>query len=95
MEHLKAFLADGGLKSRKFILSLLCLLLLCAFVGAAAHWAGIAGLYPEFVGGILGVLSIYVTGNAAGRWATSKHLGDKLAAQADAKPDAPEASDGK
>lgn len=87
MDHLKLFLADGGLTSRKFILALICLVALCGFVGVAVHWAGVIGLFPEYVGGVLGVLSIYVTGNAAGRWAVAKHLGDKLAPAPDDKSD--------
>ncbi len=84
---LKDFLADGGIKSRKLWLGIGCLILLAGFVGVAAHWASVAGLYSEFVAGVLGVYSIYVTGNAAGRWSTAKHIGAPLATGAD-----PEAS---
>jgi hypothetical protein len=87
---LQKFVADGGIRSRKFLLALLCLVLLCAFVGIAAHWAGIIGMFPEFVTGVLGVLSIYCGGDVARHFATVKHLGDKLApdAVADDKADA-------
>lgn len=84
--EVQQFLADGGWKSRKLWLSIVCLGLLAGFVGLACHWAKIAGLYDEFTTGVLGVLSIYVGGNAAGRWATAKHVGSKVAegAQKDA-----------
>lgn len=77
---LQSFLADGGWRSRKLWLSVFCLVLLAGFVGAACHWASIAGLYSEFVAGVLGVLSIFIGGNAASRYATTKHVASQLAA---------------
>ena len=76
---LRDFLADAGWKSRKLWLSVLCLALLCVFVGCATRWAMIAGLFPDFVGGVLGVLSIYTGGAAVGRWGNAKHVAAKLA----------------
>jgi hypothetical protein len=85
---LKSFLADGGWKSRKLWLSVFCLILLSAFVGAACKWASIAGLYSEFVAGVLGVLSIFIGGNAATRYGATKHVATQLAANEKA-PSAP------
>lgn len=76
---LKSFLADGGLKSRKLWLSVFCLMLLTAMVCVGCHFAAVAGMFPEYVGGVLGVLTIFTGGNVVARNATAKHLADKLA----------------
>jgi hypothetical protein len=81
----KDFLADGGMKSRKLWLGVGCLVALSGMVFAAAHWAAIAGVFAEYVGGVLGVYSVFCGVNVANRWGSAKHLGDKLAEPA---PDA-------
>lgn len=75
---LKNFLADGGLKSRKLWLSVFCLVLLTVMVCVGCHFAAVAGMFPEYVGGVLGILTIFTGGNVVARNATAKHLADKL-----------------
>lgn len=49
--------------SRKFIIAICSLALLTILGAFAAKHEGIEGIYPSFVGGILGIISLYYTGN--------------------------------
>jgi len=62
VEHIKETIRDNGWRSRKFTLVLLTQLLI--FVGAllAKKFDVIVGLYPTMVGGLLGGLTVYLTG---------------------------------
>jgi hypothetical protein len=83
---LQAFLNDGGLKSRKLWICVGGLVLLTVMVFVGCHYAAVAGMYAEYVGGILGVLGIYTGTNIAARASAAKHVGAKLAdASADQK----------
>lgn len=75
---LKNFLSDGGLKSRKLWMSVLALVLITAMVCVGCHYGAVTGMFPEYVGGVLGVLTIFTGGNVVARNATTKHLADKL-----------------
>lgn len=70
-------LKDGGMKSRKFILTLLGLFLITG-MSVAGLWfpQSITAIMPSFVAGILGSLSLYFTGNIA-----NKHVAGKIQVQ--------------
>ena len=59
-------------KSRKFYLTLLCLCLITGFTVAGLWFTVVEALLPGYIAGILGVLSLYFTGNV---WA--KHVAGK------------------
>lgn len=63
---------DGGIKSRKLWFSVFSITII--FVGGvlAAHWAAVAAIYSTMVGGILGVVGAYLTGNIAQKWVGTK-----------------------
>lgn len=60
--------------SRKFLMALLAMLLVTIVSLFGGKWAGIAGILPIFIGGILGILSIYLTGNVANKYVISKYM---------------------
>lgn len=66
---------DGGAKSRKLWFSIFAITVI--FVGAllAAKWGSIAPLYSTMVGGVLGVVGAYLTGNVAQKLVGVKALG--------------------
>ncbi len=88
--------AGGGIASRKLWLSVLCLVLLTLAICLSIPWPNVAGLYGQFVGGVLGVLSIYCGANAVGRWSSNKHIGQTLAGgtEQDASQELPEGPGG-
>lgn len=67
---------DGGIKSRKLWFSIFAIAVI--FVGAilAAHWAAMISVYSTMVGGVLGVVGAYLTGNVAQKWIGVKALPD-------------------
>lgn len=83
MGVLSKFIADGGFKSRKLWFGILCLVLLTVVVCLGVHYSVIAGLYAEYVGGVLGVYGVYAGVNVASRYTTAAKLGSKLS---DEKP---------
>jgi hypothetical protein len=84
LKQLEKFLSsDNSFKSRKLWFGFLCLVLLSGFVVLAAFYAGIAGLFSEYVAGVLGVFSIFAGSNAAIKWSTAKHVGSQLAGTED------------
>jgi hypothetical protein len=84
---LQQFLGDGGIWSRKLWLCVGGLVLLTAMVFVGCHYAAVAGMYTEYVGGVLGVLGVYTGTNIAGRMSASKHIGSKMV-EASVKADA-------
>lgn len=54
---------DGAYKSRKFVLTLLGLILLTGVSLCALKFPPVVAVLPTFTGGIIGVLSLYFTGN--------------------------------
>lgn len=61
-------------KSRKFILSVVCLVLLTVLSVGAIFYPGLVGILPVFVSGIVGILSLYFTGNIANKYVMNKTL---------------------
>jgi hypothetical protein len=55
--------SDGAFKSRKFILSLIGLGLLTGVTLSGVWSSNVATMLPTFTGGLLGVISLYFTGN--------------------------------
>jgi hypothetical protein len=71
----KSLLDGKGVKSRKFLLTILSLAILIGMTILCAKVAAMAALYPTFVGGLLGILGLYFGGNVAHRYATGKAVG--------------------
>jgi len=65
-------LHDGGKMSRKFILTIMALALLTGVALLSVKYAAIVAILPTFVGGILGVLSLYFTGNVMNKYVVGK-----------------------
>jgi hypothetical protein len=59
LDHIK----DGGFKSRKLWLTIFGVETLMVGWFAAGHWKTLAPSYPTFVGGVLGLIGLYFTGN--------------------------------
>lgn len=59
-------------RSRKFVLALIALVVITGVSVAAIWFAAVAGILPTFVGGILGVLSVYYGGNVANKFVVGK-----------------------
>ena len=66
--------SNGGYKSRKFNLTVLGLILVTAVALSALKWPAIVAVFPTFVGGILGILSLYFTGNVINRYVVNKRI---------------------
>jgi hypothetical protein len=78
-DKLAKMLKGRGVYSRKLWLAIFCLILLIVGIFLAVKWAVVVGLYTEFVGGVVGLFSIYCGANAASKWGSAKHIGSKLA----------------
>lgn len=61
-------------KSRKFILSVVCLLLLTVLTVGSIFYPVLVGILPTFVSGVVGILSLYFTGNIANKYVMNKTL---------------------
>ena len=65
-------LNDGSYTSRKFFLTLLSLIILIIITLLCVKYEPLVGLLPTFIGGLLGILSIYFTGNVATKYVHGK-----------------------
>jgi len=54
---------DGQFGSRKFVLTLVSLSLLVGAAVLAGFIPGFVSIFPTLVGGIIGIVSVYMTGN--------------------------------
>ena len=61
-----------GFSSRKFLLTLIGLVLVTIFSLMSIWYMPIAGLLPTFIAGILGVLGLYFGGNVANKFVVGK-----------------------
>lgn len=59
-------------RSRKFVLALVAIILITGVSVASIWLASVAGILPTFIGGILGVLSVYYGGNIANKFVVGK-----------------------
>ena len=60
------------LRSRKFVVCLVTMVFVTGGYLACVQWAALAGLFPAFVGGILGAASIYGASNVPQKWIEGK-----------------------
>jgi hypothetical protein len=63
---------DGGWKSRKLWFSVFAVLILLAGWVLAGHFHSLQALYDTFVGGVVGVSGLYLTGSVATKWVGTK-----------------------
>lgn len=77
-EIVKQILIDGGFKSRKLLFSVFSTLILLAGWFVAGHWVSLQPMFSSFVGGVVGVAGLYLTGSVA-----TKFVGVKAAGTAD------------
>ncbi len=75
---------DGGMRSRKLLLTIGSMLLMTACWFLTAKYAALQVTFGEFLGGISGALGLFMVGNAA-----SKHFISKAAIAGVAKPQKP------
>ena len=61
-------------QSRKFTLTIISLCILIAMTIASQYMSIVQGLYPTFVGGLLGILSSYFCGNIAHKYVINKTM---------------------
>lgn len=64
--------ADGGYASRKFWFSVGTVAVILLEAALCGLWPALIPLYGEMVGGTLGVLALYVTGNVSSKWLIAK-----------------------
>jgi len=60
------------MKSRKFFLTMFGLCLITLMTLLAGKHVALAALLTTFIGGILGVLGLYFSGNVSQKWVMSK-----------------------
>lgn len=63
---------DRIYSSRKFVLVIFGILILLTGGIIAVHSPTFAGIYPTFVGGVLGIVGAYITGNVANDFLNNK-----------------------
>lgn len=66
--------ATGTYKSRKFVLTTIGLVLITVVTIMGTFFPTLPSIMPTFTGGILGVLSLYFTGNVVNKWVVGKTL---------------------
>lgn len=67
-------LDSGSLASRKFLLTIGSLVLTSVVCILAGFFSGLATILPTFVGGVLGILSLYFTGNVLNKFVVGKSI---------------------
>lgn len=67
-------LKDGSYSSRKFILTIFTIILLTTVSLAGIIYPAVVAILPTFVGGLLGILSLYFTGNVVNKYVAGKNL---------------------
>lgn len=67
-------LKDGSFASRKFMLTIFAIILLTIIALAGIIYPAVVAILPTFVGGLLGILSLYFTGNVVNKYVTGKNL---------------------
>lgn len=70
----RAGLEDGAFKSRKFLLTILAVILITAVAVLSIWFSTIISIMPTFIGGVLGVLSLYFTGNVMSKHVTGNNI---------------------
>lgn len=72
LEDQKLDMNDGSYASRKFVLTIIGLVLVTILAIGGLWYPMVAGIFPTFIGGILGVLSLYFTGNVMSKMVQGK-----------------------
>jgi hypothetical protein len=67
-------LKDGSFGSRKFVMAIFAIILLTSIALAGIIYPAVVAILPTFVGGLLGILSLYFTGNVVNKYVTGKNL---------------------
>lgn len=62
------------LNSRKFLLTIFCVIILIGMALGSALIESLQIVFPTFVGGILGILSLYFTGNVMHRYVSNRTM---------------------
>lgn len=65
---------DGGIKSRKLWFSVFVVVTMFGGAAVCAKWPALVPLYDTFVGGIVAVTGLFLTGNIANKWVGIKTL---------------------
>lgn len=73
-EQNKAFNDQGKLLSRKFAIALVSICLMTGVTVGGFWFASVVGLLPTLVGGILGALGLYLTGNVVDKHVIGKNV---------------------
>jgi hypothetical protein len=63
---------DRVYSSRKFIITIFCMILICAGGLLAMHVPSFAPMYATYIGGILGALGLFITGNVSNDFLNNK-----------------------
>lgn len=63
---------DRVYSSRKFVVTILCVVLIALGGLICVKLPAFAGIYPSYIGGILGMAGIYLTGNVANDFLNNK-----------------------
>jgi hypothetical protein len=66
--------ATGAFSSRKFVLTCVALGLVTGVSILGCWFTGLAAVLPTFIGGMLGILSLYFTGNVMNKYIVGKTL---------------------
>lgn len=64
---------DGGFKSRKLLFAILTSLLIFGGGILAGKFQWFGPHYETMIGGLIGVLTVYLTGNVGSRWIAGNH----------------------
>lgn len=67
-------LIDKGIRSRKFILTIVCIVLLIGMTILCGLVKVLQPMFATFVGGLLGILGLYFGGNVANKYAIGKTM---------------------
>ena len=65
---------DGQYRSRKFIIALVALAILTGVTIGSIWFKGLETSLSSLTGGVLGVLSLYLTGNVATKYVVGKQV---------------------
>lgn len=65
---------DGGFASRKLWFSVFAIAVITAGALYGSHHAAFSPLYDTMVGGVIGVVAAFLTGNVVGKWVTGKAI---------------------
>lgn len=69
--------ASGSPNSRKFFLTVGCIALLTFLCLLSVFYPALSAILPVFIGGLLGILSLYFTGNIANKYVVGKVLNSR------------------